>query len=77
MHARQTICPPPRRDDRPCPAEPRDEGSRRIDGPARRRGLKPRTVPQLRWFAWVHRGVGRPVFIAGRVGLGTDPPAGL
>ena len=51
MPDRQTICPPPRRDDRPCPAEPRDEISADRQ-PTRRRGFTPRTVPQLRWFAW-------------------------
>lgn len=51
MHDTPTMCPPPRRDDRPGRAGPRDmiPADRRS---GRRRGFTPRTVPQLRWFAW-------------------------
>ena len=51
MHDTPIIGPPPSRNNRPGPAEPRDESSAdRRSG--RRRGLTPRTVLQLRWFAW-------------------------
>jgi len=50
MHDTPIVGPPPCRNNRPGPAEPKDEISAdRRSG--RRRGLTPRTVPQLRWFA--------------------------